>query len=72
MNQTQAGMTEFAILPPDDDHSYFQWDRVVLNLPTTQGWGPSLPWVMLMKKNGELTSALVRYVDNNHQTDRVL
>jgi hypothetical protein len=54
---------------PDNDSSPFQWERVVLNLPTEQ-WDPSLPRVMLIRKDGELAVRLVDYVDDIHPATR--
>lgn len=74
--QGQSCVLEWAMKAPDDDLSPFQWSRVVFNLPTEQ-WDPSLPRVMLIRKDGELAVRLVpatRGVDvtNAVKTDHFL
>eukprot|EP00804_Cyclotella_cryptica_P003619 CCRYP_002220-RA/>CCRYP_002220-RA protein AED:0.33 eAED:0.28 QI:0/0/0/1/0.25/0.2/5/0/708 len=55
---------------PNDLNSPFHFVKVVLNLPTSITWDPSLPHVMRIRKDGELASAQVDYVDDIHPTAR--
>lgn len=70
-----AGMGQQRILewvkrPPHDTASPYQFDRVILNLPTADGWDPSLQRVLRIRKDGELASAEVNYVDDLHPVSR--
>jgi hypothetical protein len=56
--------------PPWDESSPFRWDKVVRNLPTDNSWDPSMPRVMLLRKDGELATRLVDYVDDIHPSVR--
>lgn len=53
-------------LQPSDDCSLFQWERVVLNLPTMMEMGPLLPRAILLQKDEELAVQHVHYVDDLH------
>ena len=66
--QGQSRILEWAIKPPWDESSSFRWDNVVLNLPTDNSWDwdPCMPRVMLLRKDGELATRLVDYVDDIH------
>jgi hypothetical protein len=68
--QGQSRILEWALRPPWDESSPFRWDKVVLNLPTDDPWDPSLPRVMLLRKDGELAARLVDYVDDIHPSVR--
>ena len=66
----QQRILELARGQPNDLKSPFQFVKVVLNLPTSTTWDPSLPRVMRIRKDGELASAHVDYVDDIHPTAR--
>jgi hypothetical protein len=66
----QQRILEWAKKPPADDTSPFQYTKVILNLPTSYTWDPSLPRVMRIRKDGELASAEVNYVDDIHPVVR--
>ena len=66
----QQRILELARGQPDDLSSPFHFVKVVLNLPTSMTWDPSLPRVMRISKDGELASAQVDYVDDIHPTAR--
>jgi hypothetical protein len=70
-----AGMGQQRILewvkkPPGDESSPFSYKKVILNLPTSFSWDPSLPRVMRIREDGELASSEVNYVDDIHPTAR--
>ena len=46
----------------------FQWDAVLLNLPGDEGYDPSLPWVMKVRKDGHLACEVYIYVDDGRFT----
>eukprot|EP00985_Skeletonema_marinoi_P005574 scaffold2427_cov153-Skeletonema_marinoi.AAC.3 len=51
------------------DHTNpFQWDAVLLNLPGDEGYDPSLPWVMKVRKDGHLACEVYIYVDDGRFT----
>ena len=46
----------------------FHWERVVLNLPGTDGYRPDLPWVMKVRFDGHLACEVFVYVDDSRAT----
>ncbi len=44
----------------------WQWDSVRLNLPGSSAYDPSMPRVMLLRKDGELATREAKYVDDIH------
>ena len=64
----QQHILELARGQPNNLNSPFHFVKVVLNLPTSITWDPSLPHVMRICKDGELASAQVDYVDDIHST----
>jgi hypothetical protein len=68
--QGQLRILELAKGPPDDLNSACQWERVHLNLPTMPQWDPSLPRVLLLRKDQELASQEADYVDDIHPVAR--
>lgn len=66
----QQRILEWAKMAPQDTVSPFQYSKVILNLPTSYTWDPSLPRVMRIRKDGELASAEVNYVDDIHPVVR--
>jgi hypothetical protein len=66
-----AGVGQLRILElckghPKDPKLRFGWERVHLNLPTSTAWDPSLPRVLLLRKDQEMASQEVNYVDDIH------
>ena len=53
-----------ALGDPADENNPFQWDRVIENLPGTQEYDPSLPWIMKMRRDGKSASDIAQYVDD--------
>ena len=49
-----------------DANNHWQWDRVRLNLPGSVDYNPSMPRVMLLRRDGELATREAHYVDNIH------
>jgi hypothetical protein len=47
-----------------DAENPFQWDKIKFNLPTTEGYDPSLPWVAKIRVDGTLASEVFIYVDD--------
>ncbi len=62
--QGECRILELAQRPPQDETSEFQWDRAVPNLPFSREYDPSLPRVMLLRKDGELATRQKTYVDD--------
>ena len=51
----------------DDRHdlaNHWQWETVQLNLPGDVDYNPSMPRVMLLRKDGELATREANYVDD--------
>ena len=68
--QGQARILELAKGKPWEPDSEFQWDSVLMNLPTSKDWDPSMPRVILLRKDKELASQEVNYVDDIHPVAR--
>jgi len=65
----QAGQGQSRILDickgdRHDDSNPWQWDRVHLNLPFSRNYDPSLPRILLIRKDGELATREATYVDD--------
>lgn len=52
----------------DDPSNPFQYDRVELNLPGSEGYRPDLPWVMKIRLDNHLASEVFVYVDDGRIT----
>jgi len=46
----------------------FRWSRIMLNLPGTEGYKPSLAWITKRRADGSLASDLVTFVDDQRVT----
>ena len=55
---------------PQDNDNPFQYAKCILNLQTSKNYDPSMPKVMLIRKDGELASRLVTFVDDHHGAGR--
>jgi len=53
-----------------DPKNRWQWEKVVLNLPCSQTYDPSIPRVMLLRKDGKLATRQATFVDDIHPTGR--
>lgn len=42
----------------------FGWENVLLNLPGSENYDPSLPWVAKIKKKGEIANDVFLYLDD--------
>ena len=61
---------EFAIEDLLDPKNPFYWDRVVLNLPYSDSFDPSMPcYHKLNSSIGKITSNLITFVDDMRITD---
>lgn len=47
-----------------DANNPFRWDQIQLNLPTTERYDPTFPWVAKVRGNGTLASDVFLYVAN--------
>ena len=47
-----------------DKTNAFRWSRVMLNLPGSEGYKPSLAWITKRRPDGLLASNIVTFVDN--------
>jgi hypothetical protein len=65
--QTGQGMgflKEVTLGDRKDPANVFRWEGVRLNLPTTQGYDPMIPWVSKRRKEGELAADFFTYMDD--------
>jgi hypothetical protein len=53
---------------PAAENNVFQWDIVKLNLPGSEEYDPTQPWVYKVKKDGTPAADFFFYVDNNRTT----
>jgi hypothetical protein len=54
--QGMGFMKEVTMGDRKDPTNVFRWERVRLNLPTTQGYDPMIPWVSKRRKEGLLAA----------------
>ena len=62
--QGQNRILEMITGRPWDEENIFSFEKVVLNLPCSQGYDASLPRVMKLNKRGELAPGKAVYVDD--------
>jgi hypothetical protein len=65
--QTGQGMgflKEVTLGDRKDPANVFRWERVILNLPTTEGYYPMIPWVSKRRKEGVLAADFFTYMDD--------
>ena len=43
----------------------FQWESLMLNLPGSAEYKPSLPWVMQLRADNSVTSGMTCFVDDD-------
>ena len=53
-----------------DPSNAWQWDRVHLNLPSSEGYDPSLGRVLKLRQDGKLATRQATFVDDIHPTGR--
>jgi hypothetical protein len=53
---------------PEDEKHVFRWDDVRLNLPDSEVYDPSLPWVYKVRRDGSPAADFFLYVDDNRTT----
>jgi hypothetical protein len=66
--QGEERIMEMAQGNPQDESNPFHYHSCWLNLPMAKNYDPSMPQVMLLKKNGELATRRVTFVDDLHAT----
>ena len=49
---------------PKDKSNPFTWEIIRLNLPGTQDYDATLPWILKMRYDGKLAAGLVQYIDD--------
>jgi hypothetical protein len=49
---------------PKEVGNPFEWDHIELNLPCSKNYDAIKPWLIKMRKDGDITSEVVQYVDN--------
>jgi hypothetical protein len=59
-----ARVIELAKNPRHDTTSPFNWEKVVLNLPSSEGYKPSLPRVMLIRPDGLTADGCLTFFDD--------
>ena len=62
--QGQTRVLHLVMRPPKDLTSAFQWKRVHLNLPFSVNYDPSLPRVILLRKDNEMATRQATFVDD--------
>jgi hypothetical protein len=55
---------------PDDEANPYQYSECWLNLPTSKNYDPSMPRVMLLRRDGELATRRATFVDDLHGAAR--
>lgn len=62
----QAGARARVIARGDREntHNVFRWDKVVLNLPGSESYDPSRPWVYKARDDGTVAVDLTQFVDD--------
>ena len=68
--QGEERIMEMCMGDPHALDNPFQYEQCWLNLPTSPDYDPSMPRVLLLKKNGELAAMKVTFVDDLHAADR--
>ena len=68
--QGEARILEICKGDPSDSKNEFQFESCHLNLPCSKGYDPSMPRVMLLRKDGELATTEVTFVDDCHVAGR--
>jgi hypothetical protein len=68
--QGQHQILEFCKGDCHNPNNHWQWETVYLNLPGSFGYDPSLPRVLLLRKDGELATREADYVDDIHPVVR--
>ena len=51
-----------------DPNNVFRWDRVERNLPGSESYDPSLPWMYKVRRDGTMAADLFIYVDDLRPT----
>jgi hypothetical protein len=51
-----------------DKSNPFQWESLMLNLPGTAAYNPSLPWVMQLQADNSMASGMTCFVDDQRVT----
>jgi hypothetical protein len=64
--QSQRIILELCKGDRHDDNNLWQWETVHLNLPGSIDYDPSMPRVILLRKDGELATREANYVDDIH------
>jgi hypothetical protein len=64
--QSQRLILELAMGDRHDSKNPWQWETVRLNLPDDINYDPSMPQVMLLRRDGVLAIQEANYVDNIH------
>ena len=59
---------EMILGKPDQEDNVFRWDAVKLNLPGSEDYDPSEPWVCKVRMDGVLASDIHVYVDDIRTT----
>jgi hypothetical protein len=59
-----ARVIELAKGPQHDTTTPFHWEKVVLNLPSSEGYKPSLPRVMLIRPDGLTAAGCLTFCDD--------
>ena len=49
---------------PKEANNLFAWDHIKLNVPGSKEYDPRLPWVMKVRKDGNLASGVSQYIDD--------
>ena len=51
-----------------DPQNIFRWERIILNLPGSEEYDPSKPWVFKVREDGHIAVDFCTFVDDARQT----
>ena len=66
--QAQSRILEACMGDRNDPSNTWQWYRVHLNLPCSEGYDPSVGRVLKLRKDGKLATRQATFVDDIHPT----
>ena len=68
--QAQSRLLEACMGDRHNPSNAWQWDRVHLNLPSSEGYDPSLGRVLKLRQDGKLATRQATFMDDIHPTGR--
>ena len=68
--QGQERIMEMVEGEPSDENNPFHYDKCYLNLPSSKEYDPSLPRILLLRRDGEVATRRVTFVDDHRGVGR--